>query len=279
MEKKRTKKWNKALAIVFAVVVFLVAFFFTYGEISMACAHKWKPWRPDYEKRDITAAVQNPQKTEEDYRLIYEQTGLTKIGVDGLIAAGKTKKIYEIQKGYFQESPLERENVGFYACLEEIDFLMPHCELEAGDILVSNSTHVMNFRLGHAALVLNKFGNILEGLRPGENSDITGISVFMQMSSFMILRPKLPKEVRASVAKYAENHLTGVEYSLFTGIFTKKASIKKTQCAHIVWYSYYKFGYDFDSNGGLVVTPGEIANSPELDVVQIYGYHPEKLWK
>ena len=55
-------------------------------------------------------------------------------------------------------------------------------------------------------------------------------------------------------------------------------SFTRTQCAHLVWYAYRHFGVDLDSNGGLVVTPPEMANSPYVEVVQIYGFDPVKLW-
>ena len=279
MKRRKGKKAIKIFAVIGAVLLFFVAFFFSYGEISMVCAHKWKPWRPDYQKTDIRAIVEKLEKTPADYEKIYEQTGLTKLGVDGFIQKGKANKIYQIQEAYFEKPAIVRSSVGFYACLEESESVMPHCELEAGDIIVSSSTHVMNFRLGHAGLILNSYGNVLEGLRPGEPSDVAGISVFTGMASFMVLRPKLSKEIRASAASYATDRLVGVEYSLFTGIFTKKNSIRKTQCAHIVWYAYKRLGFDLDSNGGLVVTPSEIANSPHVEVVQVYGFDPQKLWK
>ena len=46
-----------------------------------------------------------------------------------------------------------------------------------------------------------------------------------------------------------------------------------------MWYAYNAFGVDLDSNGGLVVTPRNIANSPLVEVVQVFGIDPVKLWK
>lgn len=97
----------------------------------------------------------------------------------------------------------------------------------------------------------------------------------------MILRPKFPKEFREQVAEYAKENLLGVKYSFAVGILSKKYnedSFTRTQCAHLVWYAYRHFGVDLDSNGGLVVTPPEMANSPYVEVVQIYGFDPVKLW-
>ena len=33
-----------------------------------------------------------------------------------------------------------------------------------------------------------------------------------------------------------------------------------------------QYGIDLDSDGGIIVTPTDIANSPYLEVVQSYGY-------
>ena len=48
-------------------------------------------------------------------------------------------------------------------------------------------------------------------------------------------------------------------------------SVRGTQCAHLVWLAYAAYGYDIDSNGGLIVTPKDIAESELFEVVQIYG--------
>jgi len=68
---------------------------------------------------------------------------------------------------------------------------------------------------------------------------------------------------------------------LTTGILSKKnqKNPNRTHCAHLVWRAFKQFGIDLDSNGGKIVKPQDIANSPHLEVVQIYGFHPEKLWK
>ena len=47
--------------------------------------------------------------------------------------------------------------------------------------------------------------------------------------------------------------------------------IEGTHCAHLVWYAYNRFGYDVDSDGGVIVTPRDIFESPVWEVVQVYG--------
>lgn len=103
--------------------------------------------------------------------------------------------------------------------------------------------------------------------------------------------------VAAKVAAYATEHLVGVPYQLLAGVFKGESyegeavgdvvggaevtsevevvaaeALSGTQCAHLVWYAYKQYGIDLDSDGGFLVTPYDIQNSPYLEVVQSYGY-------
>lgn len=49
-------------------------------------------------------------------------------------------------------------------------------------------------------------------------------------------------------------------------------------CSHVLWYAFKQFGINLDSNGGLLVMPRDIARSPHLELVQNFGFDPEKLW-
>ncbi len=99
-----------------------------------------------------------------------------------------------------------------------------------------------------------------------------------------------------AAAQYAKNYLQDIPYHLLAGVgerlFADGVSIvtvhateeengavgvpvsqlKGTQCAHLVWYAYKQVGIDLDSDGGILVTPYDIQNSPYLEVVQSYGY-------
>ena len=55
-------------------------------------------------------------------------------------------------------------------------------------------------------------------------------------------------------------------------------TVSGTQCAHLIWLAYAQFGYDLDSDGGWIVTPKDLANSPLLEVVQVYGMDPDRPW-
>ena len=73
-----------------------------------------------------------------------------------------------------------------------------------------------------------------------------------------------------------------IPYDLTAGIFGPKSADKDkkkgTHCSHLIWQAYRYYGYDLDSDGGLIVTPKDIANSPALEVVQVYGVDPRNIW-
>lgn len=278
MEKK--KKGKKIVAVTLAVIFFVCAIAFLLAETSFRAAHKWKQWKPTYEKQDISALIRQAELTDEDYELLYAQTGLTKIGIDGLRQTNDYGKILAIQTAYFAEQRVWKDNFAPYTCIESIDEQIPNAALQAGDIVVSDTTHVMGFRLGHAALVLDRYGSTLEAFSIGTDSEIADISAFTTTASFMILRPK-DEETAKKAAAYAKAELVGIPYSFFRGILSKKnpTCLKDTQCAHIVWYAYKQCGLDLDSDGGGLVTPQDLANSEHLEVVQVYGFPPQKLWK
>ncbi len=114
----------------------------------------------------------------------------------------------------------------------------------------------------------------------GNPSDFQNISKWETYPTFIQLRLKDdPKMDAEKIAKYAKESICGISYGLVAGI-PKKAPdiIKKTQCAHLVWYPYMHFGYDIDSNGSWLVIPKDIANSDYFQVVQVYGVNPEEIW-
>lgn len=282
MEKvKKKRSWKKIVAITLVVIFSLCAFAFAFAEISFRVAHNWRQWTPNYEKQNISIILEKDELTDSDYELLYAQTGLTKLGIDGLRESGRLNQILNIQNAYFADYTVTEDTFAPYTCIETIDGQIPNAAVEPGDIIVSNTTHVMGFRLGHASLILSENGMTLEAFAIGTESELADISAFTTTASFMILRPKFDKEERQAVADYAREELVGVPYSFFRGIFTEKnpKKLKNTQCAHIVWYAYKQFGYDLDSDGRGLVTPQDLANSKHVELVQVYGFNPKKLWK
>ena len=288
-EKKKKKAGAGKIVLRVFACFFAFCFLALAGvELSTQISDKtWEQWTPSYERSDLSAILAKEQDklTEDDYAVIYAQTGLTKIGADRMFEKGKKDGIVKIQESYFADVSVTRERFAPWTCWEKLADGKRAVigEVRAGDVIVTSATHVLGFRYGHAALVVSDSGTILEANTPGTESHTTGVNTFNDYATFMVLRPdpeKISDETRLAVADYARNELVGVPYTVFAGIFRKKFQqpLQGTQCAHIVWYAYKNFGVDLDGNGGCIVKPQDMANSPYMQVVQIYGFDPETVW-
>lgn len=279
---KRIRNKKRIVATVFAIIAAALIVICSVLQLFMACADEEVYWRPDYPMENIEELLSSPLPlSENDYGTLYAQTGLTKVGVDRMLDNGQTgiDKILEIQKSYFKERKMVRKPFGIYMCTDHVDSHVPITYLENGDILVTASTHIAGWRIGHAGLVVNGAANeVLQAESYGQTSVIKTTRRFTDRINFMILSPK-DREIKEAVAEYAVKNLTGINYSSLIGIFVNKNSISKTHCSHLVWYAYKQFGIDLDSNGGSMILSEDIANSPELELVQVFGFDPVKLWK
>ncbi len=175
--------------------------------------------------------------------------------------------------------------------------------LEPGDILITFDSNIPGWHGGHAALVVDaEKGEILEATCIGSDSVRCSLERWGDYSSFAVLRLQgAGIEERQEIADYAAGRLTGLPYRLTAGIFPRAAekiskrleplgleslgleslglgtgewgaggdSVAGTHCSHLIWYAYRHFGYDLDSDGGLIVTPGDLYRSPELE--RVYG--------
>lgn len=269
-----------ALSVVFGLLALLLGL-----DLTVVYAEKsWENWYADYEKKDISDILYKTEKTDADYQVLFKQTGLTKLGIDGLLEKGEYSKIYKIQDFYFKDQEVSCHSFFPYTYIEMLKGNRGIlCELEDGDIIVSATTHSFFLRVGHATIVVDGKNQLVgESLCPGAETEIVGAGTMTDLANYMVLRPtKIPEETRKQVAAYVKNELMGVPYDATIGLFSKKYpdELKKTQCAHLCWYGYKKFGYDIDGNGGLFVKPQDIANSKYFEVVQIFGFNPETLWK
>ena len=100
----------------------------------------------------------------------------------------------------------------------------------------------------------------------------------MERPSFLILSPNCDDKKKEEVVNYAIENLLGIPYNIFAGVFPLKDKITSTQCAHLVWYAYYKNEIDLDDNRGLIITPKQLANSKEMTVIQNFGFASYTLW-
>ncbi len=214
--------------------------------------------------------------TEEDYRLIFRQTGLGKTAVSKL---SSLSELAEYQRAYFGEAKFKCVRNSPVSCEERAsEPLVRFADIENGDILVTRSSHILSWRNGHAAIVVDaEKGTTLEAVVIGQPSSFQHISKWEKYPNVAVLRLKgASAELRKKIAAFAAENLENKPYNAAVGVFTPKYSAagrtEGTQCAHLVWTAYAAYGFDIDGNKGLIVTPKDIAESSCLETVQTYGY-------
>lgn len=275
---KKNYRWLKITAII-VVVIILACLFLQIGTWS---THKEEGnFVPDYEKADITALLNKEKLGRDDYDLLYRQTGLTEIGIERELKRGEEgkRKIEEIQDAFFTPREMIRQHVAAWMCIDVIRGAAPNVTLETGDIIVSASTHISSLRIGHAGLVVDgEKGEVLQATAYGQDTLIGHVTDFTSRINFIVLRPKASEEIKQKVAAYAKENLVGIPYDAFAGVITHKDAIPRTQCAHVVWYAYKQFGVDLANQNKLMILPYDLACSDAVDVVQTFGFDPEKKW-
>ena len=287
MKRSGYKKKIAGLAVVLAVLLLLLSAVLTLM-ISTACTERYARVLPSYPKRDISSVLARENWTEEDYDLLYHQTGLGKPALDDL--KHDPAAVLAFQERFFYRGTVEHETVAITTPRDKLanGATVPVAPLMAGDIILTSSPHTFGWRNGHAALILEpETYTTLESFSPSDPSGYGDLSWFEECSNYLVLR--LKSEYRdkidpAAVAADAEARLTEIPYDLTVGVLSPKdqckdgKKAKKTHCAHVVWQAYKNFGIDIDSNGGAVVTARDIARSEYFEVVQVNGFDPDKLW-
>lgn len=224
-------------------------------------------------KVELDSILKKDTLSDEDYDLIYHQTGITKFGVDRTLTKYHSKQtIKKVQSSFLQEVKVTSNFLGPYCYYQTIDQLTEMVNVEVGDIIVSNGTQFCGKTFGHCGLVTSTSGGVLQSYGYGELSEIGTLKDFQERASFIILSPRVDSSIKAQVAEYAINYLQGIPYNVFIGLFGTKDSISSTQCSHLVWYAYHHFGYDFDNNGGGICLPHDLICLDQMDVVQVYGF-------
>ncbi len=252
-------------------------------EIGIRVRAAYKPYLPNYEKIDISGILVKETLSDEDYETLFLQTGLTRLGIDGLRDRGLVSRIIKIQDQYFEKQDFYLNSFAPFTGYLKRSFesgVAEYAYLENGDILYSPTTFLSFIGLGHASMVVNaRLGIMAQASGYGTPVDYVHVSHFFSRPAFVILRAN--SEIGAVVASYTEEKLIGVRYGILAGIFTDKApdELRSTHCSHFIWYAYMKNGIDIDSNGGKIITPHDILYSENLSIVQIYGMAPEKILK
>lgn len=232
---------------------------------------------PASTRQDLSAVAEKSpaELTDEDYCFIFEQTGLGRAAVSGL---SDLSLLYDYQESYYAPMEFECEKNSPISFEERIRSRSVRlAPLEDGDIFVTSSAHVLSWRNGHAAIVVDADrGTTLEAVVIGKNSKTQHISKWTKYPNFAVLRLKdADKNERAMIARSAMENLYNIPYNVFIGLYPMKYSrlgnVTGTQCAHLIWLAYAAYGYDIDSSRGLIVTPRDILKSDRFEIVQVYG--------
>ncbi|MGN0817564.1 MAG: hypothetical protein ACI4L9_01225 [Candidatus Coproplasma sp.] len=267
----------RVLLIIVAVLAVLLGTVAIFDSVQ----HSKARVTPSYAREDLTEVLSKAVWNEEDYEFLYRQTGLTRQPLDEL--KGNNARILQFQDALFYEGTISHDSSIPFSSHDMVDYTAPIAPLHTGDVLVSASVHTMGWRNGHAALVIDGARErTVQAVAPGTYTRELSALWFKQASNFMVLRPKdVPQETLKEIAGYARERLVGVKYSLFTGFFSPKDQTdnpQDTHCSHVVWQAYKAFGYDIDENGGVLVTPRDIARCDLFEVVQVYGLDLDELW-
>ena len=228
--------------------------------------------------KDISNYYEKSELSENEYIEIFKQTGVSPYAYNELKSINKLYMLDMLHKMYFNKPDIEQKYLCFpFTTMEyNISQKTPIISVKDGDILVNLSTSTLDWRHGHSAIVIDaEKDKTIEHTLVGGVSQEGSVSSWSTQPRFVVLRYE-DEEVVSKVVKYAKENLLGVGYNIFVGIDGKKdkSDEKKkyaSNCSHIVWQAFKSQGIDIDSNGGLFVTPEEIALCDKLKVVQIYG--------
>lgn len=248
---------------------------------------------PNYPKIDISSIVVQNELSDADYEVLFYQTGLGRASIDELRERShdSTKRILLFQENFFKKIRFICERNSIISREESVVDEEGHlingtllAPLHNGDIIITKASHTYGWRQGHSAIVIDEaHGKTLEAVVVGTDSMIQDIGKWTNYPNFIVLRLKnAPRKLTKSIAQTAIDYLTGIPYRISAGVFSPKYSDQKkpsgTQCSHLIWLAYRYYDIDLDSDGGPIVTPKDIVNSNELEVVQVYGVDPGNIW-
>lgn len=225
--------------------------------------------------------------SEADYTTLYEQTGIAKPMVDILKQQSDFKaKMLKFQSNYFKKQNVVKTKMTPLTNIDQVHNekgemikvfdLAPY---ENGYIFLTKSTYTYNWRHGHAGLVIDSVrGKTLESLEPFTLSMEQDASWWEYRPTFKMMRLKdVDQAFLDKVAQFAATYMKNIPYNILA-MKTNKLIPTSTHCSHIVWHTFKHFGIDLDSSGGIFVSPGDLARSPYLETLQIYGFDPNEKW-
>ncbi|WP_024834261.1 hypothetical protein [Ruminiclostridium josui] len=260
--------------------------------ISLYCIFIWKnvfeaSYTPKCPQVDISCILNKNKLSKEDYSLLFKQTGLSKTAIDEFrLSSDGNKKILSIQNNYFKRNKIFREKLNPFTVQESIlvngsiSRFVQMAPVKNGDILLTKSCYTFYWRHGHCGIVIDaKKGITLEALTPGSHSITQDISKWQCFPTLKILRLKNADQTKLdAIASFAAKNLAGIKYGIFSPKCYDDTKPKVENCSQMIWQAFYQFGYDIDANKGLIVTPSDIAESELFEVVQTFGFPPDKSW-
>lgn len=244
-------------------------------------------YTPEVDAIDLSLLLEKETFSDEDYEIFYAQTGLSKPIVDELASQPDFKeKMFNFQENYLKEVSVYSEFLPPLTTCElvgessetENDKAFTLAPYHNGYLFFTKSTFTMNWRHGHIGIVTDEIRGItLEALNPGSPTMEQHVSKWEYYPTFKMMRLKnVPQSTLDAIASYATTYLKGLPYNILAD--KAQETPTDTHCALLIWQAFNHFGYDLDATGGLFVSPKNIASSPLLEVLQIYGFNPSKDW-
>lgn len=277
-------KKHELLLRIFSTILSLALII--YVSLGFHAAHNMF-YVPQVSLVSIEEILEQPSFSEEDYALLYEQTGIAQPMVDVLKQQSDFKtKMLNFQSNYFKKQNVVKTKMtpltNVDKVLDEKGQMVKAFELapyENGYIFLTKSTYTYNWRHGHAGLVIDSVrGKTLESLEPFTLSMEQDASWWEYRPTFKMMRLKdVDQTYLDEIANFAATHMQDIPYNILA-MKTNKTRPTSTHCSHIVWHTFKQFGIDLDSSGGIFVSPGDIGRSPYLETLQIYGFDPSKDW-
>ncbi len=272
-----------------SIVCFLLASVLALCAVFCTINVETKPWHPSQQSfQDISFLCEKQELSEEDYDLIFSQTGLGKAAVDQLKTYTNFKEeLLSFQQNFFKKQNVKCVREAITTCMEyNVDaFGQPTygfklAPYKSGYVFLMFSSHSFGWRHGHAGIVIS-YDSILEAPIIGEPTAIYSERDWCEYSTFIMLRLKNADDAfLEDVATNAKQTLQNTVYDPIASALNKFTTTpKKVQCAYLVWNAFYQKGIDIDKDKGIIVTVDDILNLDMFDIVQVYGIDPKKFYK
>lgn len=269
----------------FLIIFFISLFslFFLYQEYLLQNPR----YTPEVATINLSPLLKKEAFSDADYEIFYAQTGLNRPIIDELALDPNFKeKMLNFQENYLKEVSVYSESLPPLTTCELVGKSSDTAHTKAftlapyhnGYLFFTKSTFTMNWRHGHMGIVTDEIRGItLEALNPGSLTMEQSVSKWEYYPTFKIMRLKDASQSELdAIANYATTYLKGLPYNILAD--KAQETPTDTHCALLIWQAFNHFGYDLDATGGLFVSPKNIASSPLLEVLQIYGFNPNKDW-